>query len=446
MKNMKIFSVIAFFAALMLTQSSCIKEYTDPSSLSSSQVVSSTDGLVGLINGLQLRYTVGRQSPLYQTISSSGLVTAELRSFTVGNVDEGNLFSGLASVTRSNGAVAQLWAQSFQMQVEANLVLDNLAIVADPKTKALIQAYAHFYKAASYGTLATFFEKTPITVGKNQPFVSREEALRAAVTLLEGAESVLSVFSDDAAGNTEITSLSTNKFVAGFSLRNSIRAYQARFNLMLKDYGKALAAANKVVLTTKSAFRFDAVNVNPVFFVSYSNDLNIGPNNKTMTLPGALAPDTLDKRLPFYLMAAAATRVNLGASFFKTNTSEIPVYLPGEMTLIKAECLAQSDVGAAVTQLNAIIKKKAAEDAWGVGADFAAGYTGAATKDAVLLEVYRQRCIELFNLGLRLEDSRRFNRPGPDQPAATRERGRNFFPYPQAERDNNTSIPDDPTL
>ena len=440
MKNMKIFSIIAFFAALMLTQSSCIKEYTDPSSLSSTQVVSSTDGLVGLINGLQLRYTVGRQSPLYQTISSSGLVTAELRSFTVGNVDEGNLFSGLASVTRSNGAVSQLWAQSFQMQVEANLVLDNLAIVADPKTKALIQAYAHFYKAASYGTLATFFEKTPITVGKNQPFVSREDALRAAVTLLEGAESVLSVFSDDAAGNTEITNLSTNKFVAGFSLRNSVRAYQARYNLMLKDYGKALAAANKVILTTKSAFRFDAVNVNPVFFVSYSNDLNIGPNNKTMTLPGALAPDTLDKRLPFYLMAAAVTRINLGASFFKTNTSDIPVYLPGEMTLIKAEALARQDkVPDAIIELNKILQKTA--DPYNVTAKGKA-YAGASTKAAVLDEIYKQRCIELYMSNLKLEDSRRFGRPNPG--LANAERNRDFYPYPLRERNNNINTPADP--
>jgi starch-binding outer membrane protein, SusD/RagB family len=81
-----------------------------------------------------------------------------------------------------------------------------------------------------------------------------------------------------------------------------------------------------------------------------------------------------------------------------------------------------------------------------VGADLAAGYTGAATKDAVLAEIYRQRCIELCNSGMRLEDSRRLGRPGPDQAAGVRERNRNFFPYPQTERDNNTSTPTDPAL
>jgi starch-binding outer membrane protein, SusD/RagB family len=112
--------------------------------------------------------------------------------------------------------------------------------------------------------------------------------------------------------------------------------------------------------------------------------------------------------------------------------------------LIKAECLAQTDLPGAVAELNGVIKKKAADDAFGIGADIAAGYTGAATKDAILVEIYRQRCIELAFSGLRFEDSRRLGRPGPEAAAAVRERNRNFIPYPQTERDNNTATPADP--
>jgi starch-binding outer membrane protein, SusD/RagB family len=213
---------------------------------------------------------------------------------------------------------------------------------------------------------------------------------------------------------------------------------------LLKDYTKALAAANKVDLKVKSGFRFDAVNTNPIFFNSFSNRNVLEPVNKALGLPAALAPDTLDKRLAFYINPAASTLINLGFGFARTTTSEIPVYLPGEIRLIKAECLAQSDIGAAITELNGVIKKKAADDAYGVGADIAAGYTGAATKDAVLVEIYRQRCIELAFSGLRFEDSRRLGRPGPDAPIATRERSRNFIPYPQSERDNNKATPTDP--
>jgi len=71
-------------------------------------------------------------------------------------------------------------------------------------------------------------------------------------------------------------------------------------------------------------------------------------------------------------------------------------------------------------------------------------YSGAQTVDAILLEILRNRNIELAYSGFRLEDSRRFGRPGPG--VAGSERNRNYLPYPRTERDNNTSTPaTDPT-
>ena len=46
--------------------------------------------------------------------------------------------------------------------------------------------------------------------------------------------------------------------------------------------------------------------------------------------------------------------------------------------------------------------------------------------------------------GMKLEDSRRFNRPGPND--AGSERSRNFYPYPTVERDNNANTPADPAI
>ena len=430
------YMLFGLVASMAVAQMSCtIKEYTDPSSISDKQVVSTVDGLVGLCNGLQLRYTVGRQSPTYQGFSASGLLSKEQKLLNLGNTDELNLGNGGSAVTAANTITAGIWTQSFLLLNESNRILDNLKVATDPSVQAVLQGYGSMFKALAFGTLANYYEKMPVTLGKNQPFVSREDALRQAVALLENAEKVVP--------STIPTSIS-NKLVAGIDLKNSIIALQARYNLMLKDYGKALAAANKVSLTVKSAFRYDAVNTNPIFFNSFSNRNVLEPTNKNFGLPAALAPDTTDKRLAFYLNPAASATVNLGFGFARTNLSEIPVYLPGEMRLIKAECLAQSDIGGAITELNGVIKKKAADDAYGVGADIAAGYTGAATKDAVLVEIYRQRCIELAYSGLRFEDSRRLGRPGPDAPAATQERVRNFIPYPQSERDNNSQIPADP--
>ncbi len=431
--------IVGLVVLMSLPQTGCIKEYLDPSSISDTQVISTLDGLVGLVNGMQLRYSVGRQSPMYQGFSASGLSTLEQKVLNLGNTDEVNLANGGSAVTAGNTIVAGLWTQSFLLLNESNRVLNNLNVTTNVNAQAVLQGYGSMYKALAIGTLATYFEKMPVTLGKSQPFITRDEALRQAVTLLEGAEKSL-------AGATSATEVNATiaKIVAGVDLKNTLVALQARYNLMLKDYPKALAAANKVDLTKKSGFRYDAVNTNPIYFVSYSNRNVVEPTNKAFGLPAALAPDALDKRIDFYMNPAASASVNLGFGFARNNTSEIPVYLPGEMRLIKAECLAQTDVAAAITELNGVIKKKAADDAYGVGADIATGYIGAATKDAVLVEIYRQRCIELAYSGLRFDDSRRLGRPGPEVPLATRERGRNFMPYPQTERDNNTSTPADP--
>lgn len=438
MNKMKVY-ILGLAVIMSFTQTGCIKEYSDPSSISDTQVISTVDGLIGLVNGLQFRYSVGRQSPLYQGFSASGLTTLEQRVLNLGNTDEVNLGNGGSAVTGGNAIVTGIWTQSYLMINEANRVLDNLNVTSNINAQAVLQGYGSFYKALALGTLATYFEKMPVTLGKNQPFISREEVLRQAVSLLEAGEKSLA----GATNQTEVNA-TIAKVVAGIDLKNSLVALQARYNLMLKDYPKALAAANKVDLTKKSVFRYDAVNTNPIFFNSYSNRNVLEPTNRAFGLPTSLAPNPLDKRLDFYFNPAASASVNLGFGFARNNTSEIPLYLPGEIILIKAEALAQTDLAAAIVELNKVIRKKPADDIYGVGADIATGYTGPVTKDAVLLEIYRQRSIELAYLGLRIEDSRRLGRPGPEAPLATRERGRNFMPYPQNERDNNTSTPADP--
>ena len=120
----------------------------------------------------------------------------------------------------------------------------------------------------------------------------------------------------------------------------------------------------------------------------------------------------------------------------------MPVYLPGEMGLIRAEAYARKgDLANAVIELNKVRTKTAAQDAFGLGAGLPA-YAGDNTAEAILLDIYKNRLVELAFQGFRLEDSRRFNRPGPGVTGA--ERNRNFFPYPRTERDNNSSTPADP--
>lgn len=183
--------IVGLVVLMSLPQTGCIKEYLDPSSISDTQVISTLDGLVGLVNGMQLRYSVGRQSPLYQGFSASGLSTLEQKVLNLGNTDEVNLANGGSAVTAGNSIVAGLWTQSFLLLNESNRVLNNLNVTTNVNAQAVLQGYGSMYKALVIGTLATYFEKMPVTLGKSQPFITRDEALRQAVTLLEGAEKSL---------------------------------------------------------------------------------------------------------------------------------------------------------------------------------------------------------------------------------------------------------------
>jgi hypothetical protein len=165
------------------------------------------------------------------------------------------------------------------------------------------------------------------------------------------------------------------------------------------------------------------------------------PLDSTMGLPVALAPDLADKRVPFYISTNAANPRFRVAGFGATSTSAWPVYLPGEMILIKAEAYARQtppDLVNALIELNKVVTKKPANDPFGVGADLPP-VVGSLTQAQVLDLIYKHRQIELFMLGLRLEDMRRFNRP-------LTERKRNFLPYPFLERDNNSNTPLDPSF
>lgn len=413
----------------MLMATSCNKEYLNPSSASEPQVVNDVNGLIALANGLQYRLTVGRASPGYALPSAIGLTTKELKVLNAGNTDELNLEAGGLAVQGNNSLVTNLWNQSHLVRANADNILNNVDKVAtDAGTRSGLVAYASIFKALALGNLATGWEQSPITTGDNAPFVARTEVLKNAVSILENAATALA---------TTPSANFTSRIVPGIDLSNTVQALIARYSLMLGDNDKALAAAAKVDLTKKSAFTFDDTSRNPIFDATFSNRNVTEPINQDFGLPAALKPDAKDKRIAFFFQTAVAAN-NLGrASFFTANTAGTPVYLPGEINLILAEANARKgNVDAAITALDKVLTKKT--DVWGLGADLPV-YAGAKTAATVLTEIYKQRCIELFMQGFRLEDSRRFGRPGAGVAGA--ERTRNFYPYPQTEKDNNSNAP-----
>lgn len=428
MKKIFIKSIIfAFVATFGLT--SCDKELLNPSTASEIQVVSDVDGLIALVNNLPLRYAVGRQSPGYTIITTGGLTTRELRVLNAGNLDEDQLERGGAGVDGANAVVRNLWAQLNIVKGNTDLILNNLNKVTDPGLKSGLQAYASIYRALAVGTMAQFWQNVTVETATNANFVARDEALRQAIALLESAQATITA--------TPIPATFNSRVVVGLDIPNTINALIARYALFVGDNAKAIAAVGRINAGAgRSSWTFDDVTRNPIWDVALANINVFQPVDLNFGLPVGIRPVDADKRIDFYLSSRTLLGGTFrGRGFFTSNSSAIPIYLPGEMLLIRAEANARSNnIDAAVTDLNAVLIKKT--DSWGIGADLPA-YAGARTQDAVLTEIYRNRRIELFMSGMALEDSRRFGRPAT-------ERSRTWMPYPLVERQNNTNTPADP--
>lgn len=415
---------------------SCEPEFTNPSSATEEQVVESADALIALANGLQYRYSVGRGSNVYNTITCSGLSAKELTVLNAGNTGEDLIRLGANNVQGNNSLVTSLWANSHLIKAHADLIIKNIDKIKEPGVKSGVLAHASIMRALALGDLATYWEQAPIVVSDRAVFSTRNEVLKNAIAQLEKAAAEIKANAPTAAFSAKI--------VSGIDYPNTINALIARYSIIIGDNQRAFDAANAVDLTKKSSFAHDDISRNAFFETSTSNRNVCEPINAKPTLLGL--PDSVnvnDKRIAFFINSTAG--LNLGrASFFTSNSAAVPIYRPGEMLLIKAEAMARLDkVNEAVAELDKVLTKKSSADAWGIGADLPA-YAGDKTKDAVLYEIYRQRCIELYLSGQKLEDNRRFNRPGPKD--AKPERTRNFYPYPLTERDNNPNTPADPTI
>jgi starch-binding outer membrane protein, SusD/RagB family len=438
--NHKIISTLFF--TVLLSSVSCKRDYPNPNAPLESLVLSSKEGLVPMCNGLRARYSAGAAGALYSIVTSTGLSTSELRVVNAGNADLQGVAIGGGNLTNLNSVLTNTWSSLNVLNADCDKILasvGNIKNPADATLKNAVQAYAHLFKALAIGQLCMFWEQVAYqstTTGVNATFESRASALDKAIKLCDDAVALL--------GTTPLPASFTNVVGTDLDLVNCLNALSARYNLMVGRYSAALTAANKVVLTSTSTFKFDNVFTNPLFRSSFTTN-NVHDASSNMGLTGVLAPDPADGRLPFYLTTTgtgtpAAPRAR---GFFKADADPIPFYLPGEIILIKAEAYARlgtpADLVNAIAQINLIRQKTT--DPLGVNANLPA-YSGGITQNDLLLEIYRQRCVELYLTGLKLEDSRRFSRPGPG--SGSPERTRNFYPYPFTERNNNPNTPADP--
>jgi hypothetical protein len=416
---------------------SCKKNFPNPNDATAEQTLSSPVGLTGVAVGLQKAYSNSRGGALYNLVCANGFSSFELSNRNTGNVDETNLFIGGVAVDGNNNVLGNLWASNLKVIYDADNVINNAANLGDKNYASGLIAYASIFKALALGGLSEFWEKIPDTVGVGlQPnFIDRAAGYSKAVAAIDKALAAVAA--------NPISSDFLSKIPPGMELVNTLSAMKARYLCFSGNYSGALAAANAVNLTVKSEMRFDAITPNPIFFVSTSTNNVFQVKDSTMGLPVGLRPIDADKRIGFYMVintsAAPRWRIN---GFGAAITTAWPVYLPSEMTLIKAEAYARAnDLVNAVAELNKVLTKTPASDPFGIGADLTA-YAGANSQTAILEEIYRNRCIELYMQGWKMEDLRRFNRSNTPNV----EKNRNLYPYPFREKDNNPNTPADPSF
>lgn len=433
----KILTGLGLFSVMLV---SCKQEFSNPNQPTQEQVFAVIRGTTSAAISLQRTYTVGRAGVIYNSIIANGSLTNEFRLINAGNVDEAALFTGGGAVDNLNGIVNNLWIQCNKVVWEADNVLVSAAKLGDKNYASGLIAYASVFKALSIGQMATFWEQIPQAPGTTTSpatFQTRQAAYRRAVKVIDDALAAIAAY--------PISSSFIANVPGGIDYVSTLNALKARYSLFAGDYAIALSSAALVNLSVKNEFRYDgAVGVNnPIFETATATNNVVQPLDSTLGLPGTtgnLQPDLNDKRVPFYVSinTAASPRHRI-SGFFTGNPIAIPIYLPDEIRLIKAECLLRQtspDLINAKNEIDAVLTQLPSADPFGVGAQLPA-YSGTVDAASLLTEVYRNRCIELYMSGLRLEDMRRFSRPAS-------ERKRTFFPYPFRERDNNPNTPADP--
>ncbi|MEM6865154.1 MAG: RagB/SusD family nutrient uptake outer membrane protein [Bacteroidota bacterium] len=436
---------VSILVSLTLGLLSCETDFDNPNAATEDQVFSSREGIFAAAVGLQQLYST---TGIRWIVETPAITTREGGiTTTFQNMIE--LEDGGTTLPNFNSNVQGLWSTMLRVIKLAEDIESNAAnIELEAGTQSGLIAHAKLFKALAIGSLAQNYEQVIVETSNNNDatFVTRIQGFQTAITLLSEAATQLS-------GTAASMEFIDGVILGNIDLENTIAAYTARYNLFAGNYEAAISAANAVDLTSTSIFAYDTQNQNPIWARIIQNDApNFKPRDN-FGLPPSFVFDPADGRLAFYLVPLDETNQN-GlpiedvSGFFNEITEPIPVYLPDEMNLIIAEAnlrLGSPNLAAATTALNEVLTDT--DDPFDVNANVAA-YSGDNTVDALLNEVYRNRRAELLFTGMSLEDSRRFGRPEPSGAAMNfaEERNRNFYPYPDLERNSNPNTPDDPSI
>lgn len=425
---------VAAAAVSMLALAGCSLDLQNPNAPTEEQVTTSPDGVIALATGLQGRFATSYFNYAYM----AGLVTDEFAATSAALISISDAEQG--AVPSGTGIADNVFNSIYRTVRTADDLLNGanaLGAQFDAGTKSGLQVLAYMLKAEALGEAIQSYQKLPIkTFGETAPtYVTRAQALPYVRALLDSAATILAATPPSAFFTTSI-------LTPGVSLTNTLNLLRARYARMAGDDATALAAANLVARTGTAALSvltFPAPSVNP-----YAN-VTGGTNGIAVRRQWRLSMLPEDRRFQYFVVPSTTLNGRVGALLDPWNryanpTAPLPVYLPDEALLIKAEALAnQNQLSAA----QAVLDSVRTDCTGGRGLDdpkaCLPALTAPLTQAQLLTEIYTQRRYELLGTGLRWEDARRRGAVrGPfAAPGVPTDAQRCWLPYAVGDRNAN---------
>ena len=397
-------SIIKHCAGLLAAMSlgACNLDLQNPNSPTEAQVTTNVDGVIALATGLQSRFATSYGNYAY----TAGLVTDEFAATSAALISISDAEQG--AVPPGTGIADAVFNSVFRTVRTADDLLagaNALAAEIDPGTRSGLKALAWTLKAEALGEALQSYQRIPLqTYGVTAPtYESRSAGLAVVRALLDSAAATMSATAPSALFNNSI-------LTPGISLPNVIQLYRARYARMANDQATALAASNLVARTGTAALSvltFPAPTVNPYANVTGgTNGIAVRRSFRTSMLPQ-------DQRFTYFVAPSTTLTGRVGAlldpfSRWASPQAPLPVYMPDEALLIKAEALA---VQGNLVSAQAVLDSVRTDCTGGRGLDdpkaCLPALTTALTQSELLTEIYLQRRYELLGTGQRWEDSRR---------------------------------------
>jgi len=434
----------AAFAIAAGAVGACTLDLENPNAPTEAQVTTSVDGVIALATGLQGRFAVSYGNFAYM----AGLVTDEFAStsaalISISDAEQGAVPSGTAIADNVFNSVYRT------VRTADDLLAGSEALAAqfDAGTRSGVRALAYALKAEALGEAIQSYQKIPInTYGVTAPvYVSRAEALALVRALLDSAAAAITATAPSAFFNASI-------LTPGVNLTNVIQLFRARYARMANDDATALAAANLVGRTGTGAL---SLLTFPSPTVNFYANVTGGTNGIAPRRQWRLSMATGDQRFSYFVAPSTTVTGRIGAlldpwSRYANPQAPLPVYMPDEALLIKAEALAnQNQLAAAQAALDSV----RTDCTGGRGLDdpkaCLTALTSQLSQSQLLAEIYVQRRYELLGTGLRWEDTRRRSAiRGPTAaPSVPTDGQRCWLPYALGDRNANpnatfTALPD----